>query len=174
MKTAYFVLFCTLGLIANPAFSSQKIKKCGPNAESTIESAVDFLQNDVENIMNAVGDLTSKEKKKLRRKLEGVNIKCGDSMKVCDRADLVGVRRHLLNKSVVLCYNNIRSLDGSQAFCELSGTLLHEVAHAADVQKASNHNDGPNNDRVYRTGNAATQRCVAAGLDGSIPRNTND
>lgn len=159
---------------SGPVDAAQKIKYCGTQARMEVARSLDFLQDRLETILANVGDLTNKEKRKLRRKIDRVNIKCFDHKKLCDRADLMGVRRHMLKKAVGLCYNNIRAGEGTDGFCELTEVLMHEMAHAASVDKASNHNDGPNGDRVYRTGWAAGTLCRQSGVNGTLPWNTNN
>jgi hypothetical protein len=173
MKKAVLVSFMLL--IAFNAEAAQKIKNCGSAAKSEVSEAIDFIQDNLETIMNNTSGMTSKEKKKLRKKAKNVNVKCMDHKPVCkNHSDRGGVSRHIFKSAVVVCYNRIRSFFGSNAFCGLVDTITHEFGHTAGVKKGSRHNDGPNNDRVYRLGDAAEDLCNTMGLDGSIARNTND
>lgn len=173
MKKA--VLLCFLLSVTVNANAAQKIKHCGNAATSEVQQALNFVKNNLETIMDDTSGMTSKEKKKLRKKASSVNIKCMDHKAVCkNHSDRGGVSRHIFNSAVVICYNRIRSVMSNNAFCALADTIIHEFGHTAKVDKARNHNDGPNNDKVYRLGDAAEDLCNSMGLDGSIPRNTND
>ncbi|MBK23213.1 MAG: hypothetical protein CME70_04330 [Halobacteriovorax sp.] len=173
MKKAILVGFL-LALTFN-VHAKQRIKHCGSSAKSEVREALNFVKNNLETIMSDTSGMTSKEKKKLRKKAKNVNIKCMDHKPVCkNHSDRGGVSRHMFNSAVVICYNRIRSVMGNNAFCALADTIIHEFGHTANVKKARNHNDGPNNDKVYRLGDAAEDLCNSMGLDGSIPRNSND
>lgn len=155
--------------------AAQKIKHCGPAARAQMQSVLSFLQSNIETIMGDVNDLKTGEKRKLRRKVRNVNIKCMDHRRVCRRkASRGGIDRHLFNRAVVICYNNISTVAQSTAYCKLADVVLHEIAHSAGVKKQWGHNGGPNGDRVYRTGYAAEDLCIQQGLNGSIPLNTNN
>ncbi|TNF28591.1 MAG: hypothetical protein EP319_08720 [Deltaproteobacteria bacterium] len=174
MKKAMLVMFLMMTVFGN-AKAAQKIKHCGSAAENQVEEALTFVQNNLNTIMNNVGDMTTKEKDKLRKKAFNVNIKCMDHKPVCEKhSTRAGVSRHIFNSAVVVCYNRIRSFYGNNAFCALADTIIHEFGHTANVDKDSDHNDGPNNDKVYRLGDAAESLCNSRGLDGPISRNTND
>ncbi|MFZ9002242.1 MAG: hypothetical protein ACO20H_13125 [Bacteriovoracaceae bacterium] len=171
------ILFITLifASFSTQAANVRKIKNCGNAAERTIEQALDFLDNNINTIINRTGDLKKGEKKKLKKKLSKLNYKCMDHKRVCRvKPDRGGKDRHLFNQAVVICYNNIRTILEDDAFCTLADVLIHETGHSAGVKKDSGHNNGPNNDRVYRLGFAAADLCRELGLDRSIPRNTND
>lgn len=175
MKVSTLALVSVLLSFSVNAFAAQKIKHCGSAAEEEVELSLNFLKDNLNSIMADVGDLTNNEKDKLRRKIDRVDIKCMDHRPVCENHDSRGgVSRHIFESAVVICYNRIRSYGSTQASCLLSDVILHEIAHTADVDHASGHNNGPNNDRVYRTGEAARSRCLELGLASSIPRNTND
>lgn len=156
------------------ADAAGKIKQCGSSARQTIQEARDFVENNINTIISNVGDLKNGEKRKLRRKIGKINIKCGDHKRVCNRPDLLGIERHVFGKAFVMCYNNIRDLYNGMAFCKIAGNIVHEAAHSAGVKKDRGHNNGPNNDRVYRLGNAAQTLCRQNGLDGTVPLNTNN
>ena len=157
------------------AANVRKILHCGNAAERTVEQALNFLDNNINTIINRTGDLKDGEKKRLRNKLEKLNFKCMDHKRVCKvKPDRGGQDRHLFNQAVVICYNNIRTILQDDAFCSLADVLLHEAGHSAGVKKDWGHNNGPNNDRVYRLGFSAADLCRERGLDRSIPRNTND
>ena len=141
---------------------------------ATVEDALDFVQTKIESIMNGVSDLTARDKRRLRLKIHTTNLKCMDHKRVCRDSNRGGIDRHLFNSAVVVCYNNIRDALGGQAFCKLADIVLHEIAHSAGVNKTWGHNNGPNGDRVYRTGESAYSRCVALGQQSSIPFNTNN
>ncbi|MFT6069985.1 MAG: Zn-dependent M32 family carboxypeptidase [Bacteriovoracaceae bacterium] len=174
-KVVLMSYVCTGLLFAFNANAGQKIKHCGSNAKQEMAQALDFVQDNLETIMGDTSRITSKEKKKLRKKVKNVNLKCMDHKPVCrNHNDRAGVSRHLFNSAVVVCYNRIRDFYGNNAFCALVDTIIHEFGHTAGVYKAKDHNDGPNNDRVYRLGDAAESLCNSRGLDSSIPRNTND
>lgn len=173
MKKAILVGFL-LALTFN-VHAKQRIKHCGSSAKSEVREALNFVKNNLETIMDDTSGMTSKEKKKLRKKAKNVNIKCMDHKPVCkNHSDRGGVSRHMFNSAVVICYNRIRSVMGNNAFCALADTIIHEFGHTAKVKKGRNHNDGPNNDKVYRLGDAAENLCNSMGLDGSIARNSND
>ena len=171
------LLFVTLILISTAAQGAnvRKVLHCGNNAERTIKEALTFLDNNINKIINRTGDLKKGEKSKLKKKLSKLNYKCMDHKKVCKiKPDRGGKDRHIFNQAVVICYNNIRTILQDDAFCSLADVLLHETGHSAGVKKDWGHNNGPNNDRVYRLGFAAADLCREKGLDKSIPRNTND
>lgn len=169
------ILLSFLLLITFNANAAQKVKNCGNSAQSEVIRAMNFVHNNLETIMNDTSGMTSKEKKKLRKKVLNVNVKCMDHKPVCkNHNDRGGVSRHIFKSAVVICYNRIRSFMGNNAFCALADTIIHEFGHTAKVSKASNHNDGPNNDKVYRLGDAAEDLCNSMGLDRRISRNTND
>jgi len=171
------LLFVTLILISTAAQGAnvRKVLHCGNNAERTIKEALTFLDNNINTIINRTGDLKKGEKSKLKKKLSKLNYKCMDHKKVCKiKPDRGGKDRHIFNQAVVICYNNIRTILQDDAFCSLADVLLHETGHSAGVKKDWGHNNGPNNDRVYRLGFAAADLCREKGLDKSIPRNTND
>jgi len=173
MKKLLFILTALTLTIAS-AHADRKIKNCGSDAKKTMKKALSFLDNNVNTIINRTGDLKSGEKKKLKRKLKNINFKCMDHKQVCKKkADRGGKSRHIFRSAVVICYNNVRKLLQDDAFCTLADVLIHETGHAAGVKKDNGHNNGPNNDRVYRLGYAASDLCVEKGLDGSIPLNTN-
>jgi len=175
MKLSHLIVASFVLLAVNtPAFGAQQIKDCGLGATREIEDALGFIHSNLETIMTNVGDLTNNEKDRLRRKIDRVNIKCKDHRRVCRNATRGGISRHLFDAAVVVCYNNVRDIMGGQAFCSLADVIVHEIAHTANVSKDHGHNDGPNGDRVYRTGNAARLLCRVQGLDGTIVRNTND
>lgn len=169
------VLLSFMLMVAFNADAAQKIKNCGSAAKTEMGRALDFVQDNINTIMSDTSHMTSKEKKKLRKKVKKVNLKCMDHKRVCKKdSDRAGVSRHLFNSAVVICYNTIRDFHGTNAFCGLVDTIAHEFAHTAGVHKARNHNDGPNNDRVYRLGDSAESLCHSQGLNRSIARNTND
>lgn len=171
----FFISAVTAFTLSTQAFAGQKVKRCSPAAEQKVQDSIDFLNLRIESIMNRVGDLTDAEKRRLRRKVDSVNVKCMDDRPVCENHDTRGgVSRHLFDSAVVICYNRIRDVGGAQASCLLSEVIFHEFAHTANVDKDSGHNNGPNDDRVYRVGYAAGHECSARGLASSIPANTND
>lgn len=175
MKSQFALSVVFSLIVSTNAFAGQKVKHCSPSSKAEVEDSLDFLKNNLNTIMVDVGDLTQNEKDKLRRKIDSVDIKCMDHKPVCqNHEDRGGVSRHIFESAVVICYNRIRDVGGSAASCTLADVLLHEIAHTADVHHANNHNDGPNSDRVYRTGLAASDRCFELGRASSIPRNTND
>lgn len=173
MKTL-LLTFAILTLSISSANASRKIKHCGSNAKATIKRALSFLDSNVNTIINRTSHLKKGEKRKLKRKLRNINFKCMDHKRVCKKKATRGGRsRHIFNSAVVICYNNVRKLLEDDAFCTLADVLIHETGHTAGVKKNRGHNNGPNNDRVYRLGFAAKDLCVEQGLDGSIPLNTN-
>ena len=144
------------------------IKKCTANETSEISSARNFLRSNLDTILGNVSGLTGQDKRKIKRKVKNINIKCLDHRRVCKKRDnVVGVERNIFKTSIVLCYERIRNM-GNSAFCGLADTILHEIGHSAGVSKASNHNDGPNGDRVYRLGDAAENLCNTNGLNRAI------
>ena len=172
MKT--FLITLTL-IFSVSSFGAQKIKHCGGKSHGEVKKSLGFLHKKIEKIMNDVPDLTNGEKRRLRRKVKNVNIKCMDHKPVCkNHPDRGGVERHLFNTAVVICYNRIRSEFGNNAYCKLADVILHEIGHSASVDKDRGHNNGPNNDRVYRLGFAAESKCESLGLDRSIKKNTNN
>ena len=169
----YLVTALLLTLFGSQSFAAQKIKHCGGKSKSEVQKALNFLNNNIEGIMRNVNDLKDGEKRRLRRKVKNVNIKCMDHKPVCkNHSDRGGVERHIFNSAVVICYNRIRNTFGSNAFCKLVDVVFHEIGHAASVKKERGHNNGPNNDRVYRLGLAAEDKCDAKGKDRSIKKNT--
>lgn len=157
------------------AQAAQRIKNCGTAATQEMRQAVSFVRSNISTIMANTTRLTKKEKRKLRKKVRKVNLKCMDHKNVCKNSgNTIGVSRHLFNSAVVICYNKIRDFYGNNAFCALVDTIAHEFAHTAGVYKARGHNNGHNNDRVYRLGDAAESLCADMGYDSRIPRNTND
>ena len=155
------------------SFAAQKVKNCGGQSHGEVKKVLKFLHNNLEGIMNNINDLKPGEKRRLRRKVKNVNIKCMDHRPVCkNHPSRGGVERHLFNSAVVICYNRIRSFFGNNAFCKLTDVVLHEIGHASSVKKDRGHNNGPNNDRVYRLGLAAEDKCDAKGKDRSIKKNT--
>lgn len=162
-------------LVAFNADAAQKVKNCGSAATTEVNRALDFVQDNIGTIMSNTSNMNSKEKKKLRKKVTKTNLKCMDHKNVCKKdTRRMGVSRHVFNKAVVLCYNSLRDFYGNNSFCALVDTIAHEIAHVANVHKAKDHNDGPNNDRVYRLGDSAESLCNSRGLDRNISRNTND
>lgn len=175
MKTFFLFFTFVSFFLSSQAFAAQKVKNCSSSAESEVESTLRFLQNNLGTIMRDVGDLTDREKEKLRDKIDRVDIKCMDHKPVCQNHDeRGGISRHIFQAAVVICYNRIRDVGGASASCLLADTVFHEIAHTANVDHERGHNDGPNNDKVYRTGRAASNLCFEMGRDDSIPRNTND
>ncbi|TDJ06433.1 MAG: hypothetical protein E2O68_05010 [Deltaproteobacteria bacterium] len=169
------LLFTMSLLFSTSAFSARNIKHCGSNAESTMKDALRFLDNNINTIINNTGDLKNGEKKRLKNKLANINFKCMDHKQVCKKkATRGGKSRHLFNAAVVICYNNIRTLLQDDAFCTLADVLIHEAGHAAGVKKDWGHNNGPNNDKVYRLGYAAADLCRTKSLDRAIRLNTNN
>ncbi|MBG07804.1 MAG: hypothetical protein CME68_03540 [Halobacteriovoraceae bacterium] len=173
MKHLYLATALFITLFTTQSFAAQKIKNCGGKSKSEVQKSLNFLHNHIEGIMNNINDLTNGEKRRLRRKVKNVNIKCMDHKPVCkNHSDRGGVERHIFNSAVVICYNRIRNKFGNNAFCKLTDVILHEIGHSASVKKNRGHNNGPNNDRVYRLGLAAEDKCDAKGKDRSIKKNT--
>ena len=176
MKSLLLSSFACVLILSMPnAQAAQRIKNCGTAATQEMRQAVSFVRSNISTIMANTTRLTKKEKRKLRKKVRKVNLKCMDHKNVCKNSgNTIGVSRHLFNSAVVICYNKIRDFYGNNAFCALVDTIAHEFAHTAGVYKARGHNNGHNNDRVYRLGDAAESLCADMGYDSRIPRNTND
>ncbi len=153
-------------LVAVPTFAhaKPKVKQCSNRQTSELNAIRSFLNKNLTNIMGQVKDLTSKEKKRLRKKIANVNLKCLDDKKVCKDHKLYGKSRNLFGAAVVICYDYHRK-HGAKAYCELTDTVLHESAHAARVKKNKNHTSS---DRVWRVGRAARSLCRDKGLDRAI------
>lgn len=168
-----FLVVVALLFSTGQAFGAQKIKNCGGKSKAEVRKTLKFLHKNIGKIMNNVSGLKDGEKRRLRRKVVNVNIKCMDHKPVCkNHPTRGGVERHLFNSAVVICYNRIRNTFGNNAYCKLADVVLHEIGHSASVHKDRGHNNGPNNDRVYRLGYAAEDRCDQLGLDRSIKKNT--
>ncbi len=163
------VLICMLSLmLSSHVLANNKIKKCG-SGESEVQAALDFIHGNANQILNDTTGVDRKEKDRFKNKMRKVNIKCLDDKPVChNHSTRGGVSRHLFNSAVVICYNRIKDILGNNSFCGLVDVIAHEFAHTARVDKDRGHNNGPNNDEVYRLGDSAESLCNSRGLDHRI------
>lgn len=158
-------LFLTLSVMAE-----NKIKHCG-NGATEVQNAINFIQANANTILNNTSGVDSKEKKRFKKKMESVNVKCLDDKPACrNHPSRGGVSRHLFNSAVVVCYERIKDFFDSSSYCKLVEVIAHEFAHTARVDKDRGHNDGPNNDEVYRLGYETQALCQSRGLDHEIRR----
>ena len=158
-----FLIFSTL-LFSSTVSAKPKIKQCSNRQASELKDIRSYLKKNLKTIMKSVSDLTDKEKKRLKKKVKNINFKCLDDKKVCKDHNRYGMSRHLFKTAIVICYDYHRR-HGDEAYCELTDTVLHEIAHASRVEKSDPHKAG---DRVWRVGRAARKLCRKNNLDRAL------
>lgn len=170
---------------------------CGDIQRENVRQAYQYLLDHKRDLKNFEfnGKLPRQEirvRRRLDRKMPKMQINClNDDSHICND-DNFGFSPHnamfwfntlntapvITTRRIGVCYDNIRDSEGNRAFCELVGTLAHEVGHSVRMPTKRGHNSsiGPleeqDTDAVYQFGNFAKDMCKEDGLDRSIAGNT--
>lgn len=145
------------------------IKNCTSSEASTLTRAHENIARRIEDIVNPdVVNLTAQERTQLTECFEKeaescAAYVCADSCYSTASSAVVGyfIKTHEKNNTVYFCMENIKEHfpDPADFKCKIEDTMVHEVAHYLNVEIANNHNEGPNNDKVYALGEAANAIC---------------
>lgn len=68
-----------------------------------------------------------------------------------------------IDSKVFFCMNTLENLTYSETDlqCLTQSVVLHETAHYVNIEMEPDHNNGPNNDKVYQLGDTAESQCNA-------------
>ncbi|WP_447969065.1 hypothetical protein [Nitrospira sp. M1] len=111
------------------------VKNCDSSSMEDINWAVDFINNNIDEMLAEATFIPSKYADKIKKKWPSTTLKCSKKKK-CS-GDTLGY--HKVGNKFNLCWDQIR--DANQTRCELVGILMHEKAHAANVPIEKKHND---------------------------------
>lgn len=172
MKPAILV-FASL-FIASTASHAASTRNCDNGAASELLNAASFISQEASRDVMRGQDLHRRRgaERRIKRRISRGSMK--NMLYVCDSA-LQNFRcgqgynafTHAFNtKNVYVCVDKMKERNFS--FCDLVGTAAHEYGHIVGVKKAGDHNDGPNNDRVYKFGYAVRDLCYAQGRDRTL------
>ena len=144
---------------------------CDPRIAGLMTRALDWLDNNFDEV---AGDFKMAKRKgkdrrkrrKLSRKLRKAKVQCYPrNTGVCKKKNLLGMAKWGQTRRVHICSARIGK------FCDLVGTLFHELAHRAKLPKSKIHNTSDPrrvNDHVYRIGFKARDACEASGANFTI------
>ena len=142
-----------------------EIKNCPPWPEADIKAAAKFLNGNMSALVDQYTFLTEKQRQEIVRKWVGLNIRCSDHEKQCDRFD--GYAHGGPGNTIHICYYSFSSSDD---LCDLVRTIMHEQGHADGFRMVPGHNHPTKyiyeNDPMYRMGSMAEDFCESSASSG--------
>lgn len=155
----FILVFSSISSLHAFSFFAKKgeIIRCNDKEAQVMHTVQSFIRENIDKIVSHESvreQITDKEIKRLKRKVMRVDIRCNKGgLSYCELNHVLGVSKNIFQKVVNICF------DMHSDYCGLVDTVLHEMAHTASVRIEENHNDGPNNDLVYKLGHAAKDVC---------------
>ena len=134
MKKIIFILLLML-LATSGHAKNFKVKNCDSSSMEDINWAVEFINDNIDEMLSEATFIPSKYADKIKRKWPSTTLKCSKKKK-CQGTKL---GYHRGGNKFNLCWDQIR--DANTTRCELVGILMHEKAHAAKVPIEKKHND---------------------------------
>ncbi|GJL53446.1 MAG: hypothetical protein NPIRA02_05780 [Nitrospirales bacterium] len=166
------ILILLLILLVTPVHAKKfKVKNCDSSSMADINWAVDFIDNNIDEMLAEATFIPGKYKDKIKKKWPSTTLKCSKKKK-CS-GDTMGYHKKGSGNKFNLCWDQIR--DFNQTRCELVGILMHEKAHAANVPIEKKHNDMnaysyvSNVDLVYRFDDVVENVCTRKSDPNYVP-----
>lgn len=134
------------------------IRNCDSVAESDIEVAADFLEENMSELVDSYTFLTERQRQEVVRKWVRIKLRCSGKELKCDK--FVGHAHGGPGNRVNICYYSFVS---SRDRCDLVGTIMHEQGHAHGFRMVPGHNNPTDyhydHDPIYRMGAMAEEFC---------------
>ena len=149
-------------LVSTAGAAQFKIRNCESSAMLDLNWAVDYIDNNLNAILDDATFIPSKQKDRIKRKWPKTTIKCSPNRKSCRDGSLAFQSTANI---VHICWDNIRPWGALMTRCNLVAIILHEKAHEAHVPKSAQHNDRHgyafevDDDPVYRFEEVALAHC---------------
>ncbi len=129
------IILLMLGLATSVQAKNLKVKNCDSSSMADINWAVDFIDGNIDEMLDEATFIPSKYKDKIKKKWPSTTLKCSKKNKCSGFTD----GYHKSGNRINLCWDQIR--DFKETRCELVGLIMHEKAHVANVPTEKKHND---------------------------------
>jgi len=171
LRLASFIFILISMLFYSTASYAYKIKNCSADAETNLERAADFIEDNMSAIVDQYVFLSAKQRQEIVRKWVKIIFKCNDKARMCKRgSNTYGFSHGGIGNKLTMCHANMVGMGFST--CDAVEAIMHETGHAHGFRKVKGHNDPTayhfSHDPIYRMGIMAEDFCLTQAAAGTV------